>query len=239
MKEIIGLTLPIIGVIIGLLWGEVSRWFADRRQKRQTINTVISLLLELYFQIKRISVITQQSNSSITELFAAIKGKELTQQDEKETRNILSKTLYPIIAETVSDDLSKISSDYDNLLKELSCYYPIDSYRLRGRNNIIDILAKIDTYHKKITEQCPISYDEYNVIVADIKPIIQSQTLQDELSVIKEEIEKLSKDLRCHERKEIAETLKYLDDNNTEDIRQNLESIKPIIIKQLRESNLI
>ena len=158
MEGIIGAIISVVCVIIGLLWNEVSRWFADRRKKRQTLNKTISLLLELYFQINRISITVQQSQSSIEELFAAIKGNELTEDEKQVVRTILSTTLFPLITETASNDINKITSDYDSILKELSCYYPVDAYRLRGRTDIKNTLSIIDTYYRKINESFPINY---------------------------------------------------------------------------------
>lgn len=236
---IIGAIISVIGVIIGLIWNEFSRWLADMRLKRQTVSKAISLLLELYFQIKRIFITVQQSQSSIEELFVAIKGKELTEDEKQVVRTILSNVLYPLITETVSDDINKISSDYDSILKELSCYYPTDAYRLRGKTDIKNTLSIIDTYYRNINESFPINYDEYNEIIINIKPIVQSQAIQDQLSTIKDEIETLSKNLDYRQRKDIKKTLNDIINNDTEDIKKKIEDLKPIIIGLLKERNLI
>lgn len=237
MKEIIALILPLIGVFLGLLWSEISRWFADRRLKRQIVNKFISLLLELYYQIKRISFTVQQS-SLIAELFADIKGKELTKDEEQVVNTLLSKTLYPIITESVSNDIDKINADYDSLLKDLSGYYPIDAYRLRGRNNIKNLLLIVDTYYKGIHDNLPIDYNTVNEIIANLKPILQSEAIQSQLSVIEEEIETLSKNLSLYDRKTIEKALKGLKVDNNEDFKKRLEDIKQIIIEQLKSEFL-
>lgn len=233
MEGIIGAIISVVCVIIGLLWNEVSRWFADRREKRQTVSKAISLLLELYFQIKRISI-TIQSQSPIEELFAAVKGKELTEDEKQVVRTILSSALYPLISETVSDDINKISSDYDSILKELSCYYPTDAYRLRGKTDIKNTLSIIDTYYRNINESFPINYDEYNEIIINIKPIVQSQAIQDQLSTIKDEIETLSKNLDYRQRKDIKKTLNVILDGDNEEFKKKIEDLKPIILEQIK-----
>lgn len=233
MEGIIGAIISVVCVIIGLLWNEVSRWFADRREERQTVSKAISLLLELYFQIKRISI-TIQSQSPIEELFAAVKGKELTEDEKQVVRTILSSALYPLVKETVSNDINKITSDYDSILKELSCYYPVDAYRLRGRTDIKNTLSIIDTYYRKINESFPINYVEYNEIVANIKPIIQSQALQDQLLVIKDEIEALSNNLDYWQRKDIKKTLNDIIDENSEGFKKRIEDLKPLILKRIK-----
>lgn len=233
MEGIIGAIISVVCVIIGLLWNEVSRWFADRREERQTVSKAISLLLELYFQIKRISI-TIQSQSPIEELFAAVKGKELTEDEKQVVRTILSSALYPLVKETVSNDINKITSDYDSILKELSCYYPVDAYRLRGRTDIKNTLSIIDTYYRKINESFPINYVEYNEIVANIKPIIQSQALQDQLLVIKDEIEALSNNLDYWQRKDIKKTLNDIIDENSEGFKKRIEDLKPLILERIK-----
>lgn len=231
---IVGAIISVVGVIIGLIWNEFSRWLADRRLKRQTVNKTISLLLELYFQIKRISITVQQSQSSIEELFVAIKGKELTEDEKQVVRTILSTALYPLVKETVSNDINKITSDYDSILKELSCYYPVDAYRLRGRTDIKNTLSIIDTYYRKINESFPINYVEYNEIVANIKPLIQSQAIQDQLLVINEEIETLSKYLDCRQCKDIKKTLNDIIDDDNEGVKKRIEDLKPFILEQIK-----
>lgn len=234
MEGIIGAIISVVCVIIGLLWNEVSRWFADRREKRQIVNKTISLLLELYFQIKRISITVQQPQSSLEELFAAIKGYELTENEKQVVRTMLSTALFPLVTETVSNDINKITSDYDSILKELSCYYPVDAFRLRGRTDIRNTLSIIDTYYRKINENFPINYIEYNEIVANIKPIIQSQAIKDQLSVIKDEIEALSKNLDYKQCKDIKKTLNVILDGDNEEFKKKIEDLKPIILEQIK-----
>ncbi len=234
MEGIIGAIISVVCVIIGLLWNEVSRWFADRREKRQTLNKTISLLLELYFQINRISITVQQSQSTIEELFAAIKGNELTEDEKQVVRTILSKTLFPLVTETASNDINKITLDYDNMLKELSCYYPIDAYRLRGRTDIKNTLSIIDTYYRKINESFPINHIEYNEIVACIKPIIQSKAIQDQLSAIKDEIVELSQNLEYRQRRDIMKTLNNIIDKDNEELKEKIKDIKPLIFELIK-----
>lgn len=234
MEGIIGAIISVVCVIIGLLWSEVSRWFAGRREKRQTLNKTISLLLELYFQINRISITVQQSQSSIEELFAAIKGNELTEDEKQVVRTILSTTLFPLITETASNDINKITSDYNSILKELSCYYPVDAYRLRGRTDIKNTLSIIDTYYRKINESFPINYIEYNELVANIKPIIQSQAIHDQLSAIKDEIVELSKNLDYRQRSDIMKTLNNIIDKDNEELKEKIKDIKTLIFELIK-----
>lgn len=234
MEGIIGAIISVVCVIIGLLWNEVSRWFADRREKRQTLNKTISLLMELYFQINRISITVQQSQSSIEELFAAIKGNELTEDEKQVVRTILSTTLFPLITETASNDINKITSDYDSILKELSCYYPVDAYRLRGRTDLKNTLSIIDTYYRKINESFPINYIEYNELVANIKPIIQSQAIHDQLSAIKDEIVELSQNLDYRQRRDIMKTLNDIIDKDNEELKKKIKDMKPFIFKLIK-----
>ena len=234
MEGIIGAIISVVCVIIGLLWNEISRWFANRREKRQTVNKTISLLLELYFQIKRMSITVQQSQSTIEELFVAIKGNELTENEKQVVRTILSTALFPLVTETASNDINKISSDYDSILKELSCYYPVDAYRLRGRTDIKNTLSIIDTYYRKINESFPINHIEYTEIVTCIKPIIHSRAIQDQLSAIKDERVELSKNLNYKQRKDIKKTINNILDDDNEGLKKRIEDLKPVILKQIK-----
>ena len=224
MLKIIELLIPLVGVVVGFLCSELSKYFADRYKKRQTINRAISLLLELYFQIKRISVAIEQSQSFIEWYLAQFKEISYSKDEEKILRNALSDTINPLIKELASGDIEKINSDYDCVLKELSCYYPVDAYRLRGRNDI----------KKKL----PINYDEYSRIASVVKPLVQSQAIQDQLSAIKDEIETLSKeDVKCYQRRKIIETLKNIDKDDK--FAKSFEEIKQKIIEALKDYQLI
>lgn len=232
--KIIELLIPLIGVLIGWGCGELSRRFADRYQQKQTINKTISLLLELYFQIRRISVAVQQAQAFVEWYLEQFNGNALSVKEKEKMRNVLSGLISPLITETASYDIKKIESDYDSILKELSCYYPVDAYRLRGRNEIKNILLNIDTYYDSLKDKLPISYDEYNLIATRIKPIVKSQAMQRQLSDIREEILSLSKEVSFRQRKEIAATLNNIDtDDNV--YEKHFDEIKRTIITILKE----
>lgn len=234
MIKIIELILPLVGVLIG--WGctELSNHFSNRYKKRQTVNRAISLLLELYFQIKRISAAVQQSQSFIEWYLAQFKGNTFNEEEKEILSNALASTINPLITELATCDINKIQLDYDNVLKELSSYYPVDAYRLRGRDDVKTILTCIDDYYDSIKDKVPVSEDEYNVVTAKIKPILQSQAIQGHLSALRDEIETLSDGFSCSQRKDIMTTLNNIDSDDNA-YQQNFEEIKASIIEILRE----
>ncbi len=240
MFRIIEILIPIFTLIIGLVWGELSRRFSNKYTERQTVNRAISILLELYFQIKRVSEAVQQSQLFIEWYLAQFKENTFSEEDEEIIRNTLSSTINPIVTEMASYDIDKINADYESVLKELSVYYPVDAYRLRGRNDIKNILTNIDVYYDSLKKQVPVSYDEYNSIMSLIKPIIQTQAIEAHLSAIRDEIETLSKEINCHQRKEILTALKSINadkelyEKNFENIRQRI-----LLVLQERMPNLI
>lgn len=240
MIKIIELILPLVGVLIG--WGctELSNHFANIYIKRQTVNRAISMLLELYFQIKRISITVLQSQSFIEWYLAQFKGNAFNEEEKEILNNALASTINPLITELATYDINKIQLDYDNVLKELSSYYPVDAYRLRGRDDVKTILTCIDDYYDSIKNKIPVNEDDYNMVTAKIKPILQSQAIQGQLSAIREEIGTLSDGFSCSQRKDIITTLNNIDtDDNA--YKQNFDEIKTSIMEILREKmpNLI
>ena len=234
MMRIIELLMPLIGVFIGWGCSELSRRFADKYQKKQTINKTISLLLELYFQIKRIAAAAQNSQAFIEWYLAQFKRNAISVNDKEKIRNVLSGLINPLITEIASYDIEKIESDYGSILKELSCYYPVDAYRLRGRNEIKNILLDIDAYYDSLKDKLPISYDEYNLIATRIKPIVKSQAIQKQLSDTREEIISLSKEVSFCQRKEITATLNNIDADD-DVYEQHFDEIRQTIITILKE----
>ena len=159
MMKIIELLIPLIGVLIGWGCGELSRRFADKYQQKQTINKTISLLLELYFQIKRIATAAQNSQAFVEWYMSQFKDNVIVEEVKEQMKTTLSKLINPLISEIASYDIKKIETDYDSILKELSCYYPVDAYRLRGRNEIKNILMDIDAYYDSLKYKLPITSD--------------------------------------------------------------------------------
>lgn len=139
-----------------------------------------------------------------------------------------------MISELAFYDIKKIDSDYEAILKELSCYYPVDAYRLRGRNEIKNLLMDIDSYYECLKAKLPISYEEYNVVASKIKPIVKSQAINKQLLDIRDEIVSLSNELNCHQRKEINDTLNNIDQDDKL-YEEHYEEIRRTIIAILQE----
>ena len=92
--KIIELLIPLIGVLIGWGCGELSKRFADKYQQKQTINKTISLLLELYFQIKRIAAAAQNSQAFVEWYIAQFKGNAISVNDKEKIREVLSSLVF-------------------------------------------------------------------------------------------------------------------------------------------------
>ena len=103
--KIIELLIPLIGVLIGWGCGELSKRFADKYQQKQTINKTISLLLELYFQIKRIATAAQNSQAFVEWYIAQFKGNAISVNDKEKIREVLSSLVNPLITEVASYDI--------------------------------------------------------------------------------------------------------------------------------------
>jgi len=232
--NVLELLIPLIGVIIGWGCSEIGKRFADKYQKMQTINKAISLLLELYFQIKRISAAVQQSQSFVDWYLAQFKNTTISVDEKEKIREVLSTLINPVISELAYYDIKKIDSDYEAILKELSCYYPVDAYRLRGRNEIKNLLMDIDSYYESLKDKLPITYEEYSLVSSKIKPIVKNQAINKQLLEIREEIIVLSSEVNYHQRKEIAITLNNIDSDDDE-YNQHFDKIQQAMIEGIKE----
>lgn len=234
IMKVLELLIPLIGVIIGWGCSELSKRFADKYQKKQTINKAISLLLELYFQIKRISAAVQQSQSFVDWYLAQFKNTAIGVDEKEKIREVLSSLINPLISELAFYDIKRIDSDYEAILKELSCYYPVDAYRLKGRNEIKNLLMDIDSYYESLKEKLPITYEEYSLVSSKIKPIVKNQAIKKQLIEIREEVVSLSNEVSSRQRKEVNDTLNNIDQDDKL-YEEHFEEIRRTIIAILQE----
>lgn len=215
MKEILQQYSELICAIIGAItaWGltELSRHFANSYQKKQTLNSTLSLLLELYFQIKRIANAYNESQNFIKWYENLLSQYNFPHEVKEVIGGIIREKVTPMIANLATDEIEKLSKDYELALEKLSCYYPVAAYRLRGRADIKHVLIDLDDYLKKIELQFPIEIGEYKEVITPLQTILQPTVINDNLSVLREEIVELSKSTSRKQRKEIMTTLNNID----------------------------
>lgn len=219
MKEILIIVIPIISTLVGVLlgWGctELSRHFANSYLKKQTLNSTLPLLLELYFQVKRIANTYNQSQDLVKWYENLLSQCNLSQEEKEAIGEIIREKIVPMISNLATDETQKLSKDYEIALEKLSCYYPVAAYRLRGRADIKHILIDLDDYLTKIEMQFPIEIGEYKEVITPLQTILQSTVINDNLSVLREEIVELSKSTTRKLRKEIMTTLNNIDAPDT------------------------
>lgn len=215
LKEILQQYSELICAIVGALiaWGctELSRHFTHSYHKKQTLNSTLSLLLELYFQIKRIANAYNQSQDLVKWYENLLSQYNLSQEEKEAIGEIVREKIVPMISNLATDETLKLSKDYEIALEKLSCYYPVAAYRLRGRADIKHVLIDLDDYLKKIELQFPIEIGEYKEVITPLQTILQPTVINDNLSVLREEIAVLSKSTSRKQRKEIMTTLSNID----------------------------
>ena len=70
--------------------------------------------------------------------------------------------------------------------------------------------------------------------MANIKPIIQSQAIHDQLFAIKDEIVELSQNLDYRQRRDIMKTLNDIIDKDNEELKKKIKDMKPFIFKLIK-----
>lgn len=205
------LICAIVGALIA--WGctELSRHFANSYLKKQTLNSTLSLLLELYFQIKRIANAYNQSQDLVKWYENLLSQYNLSQEEKEAIGEIVREKIVPMISNLATDETLKLSKDYEIALEKLSCYYPVAAYRLRGRADIKHVLIDLDDYLTKIEKQFPVEIGEYKEVITPLQTILQPTVINNNLSVLREEIVELSKSISRKQRKEIMTTLNNID----------------------------
>lgn len=215
----------VIGALIA--WGctELSRHFANSYQKRQTLNSTLSLLLELYFQIWRIYSIYVQMQECSKWYYDFLSKKECLTEVKDEVTKLMRSKVTTFLSFLVSDEIRGLSVDYEKALGELARYYPVNVYRLRGRADIKYILTDIDVYFKKVEELFSISMSQFDGVLSSLTSELQPNMFQGNLDVLKDEILELSKHVNYHQRREIEQTLDHINALN-ENFEQHIELLK-------------
>ena len=205
------LICAIIGAITAWGLAELGRLFANSYKKKQTLNSTLSLLLELYFQIKRIANAYIESQNFIKWYENLLSQYNFPHEVKEAIGGIIREKVTPMIANLATDETKKLSKDYELALEKLSCYYPVAAYRLRGRADVKHVLTDLDDYLKKIELQFPIEIGGYKDVITPLQTILQPMVINDNLSILREEMVELSKSTSCKQRKEIMTTLNNID----------------------------
>lgn len=225
MKEIITEILTLVGVTLGWGLSELTRFWINTEQKKQTLNTALSMLLDIYFHLKRIQEMHRNIHEFLDWYTSAIKGHTLRDDEVVEVQNLLTKSLVPTMLGIVSDDMNTISSKYEESMEKLSCYYPVAAYRLRGQANIEHILLDLNKYSTKIEEILSLQITNYLDMLVPAQEQLQPILFENQLSVLRKELLELAKETNCKHRKEIIGTVEYIEKSNAMDSAY-LETLK-------------
>lgn len=230
----------LVCVVVGALvaWGctELSRYFANSYQKQQTLNSTLSLLLELYFQIKRIQGIHSRVRDFTKWYIKLLEEKPISEEGREQLEIIMNQLITQMISDLASDDLLKLSSDYESAIEKLSCYYPVAAYRLRGRADIKSILLDIDTYYKKLKEQLPYETNEFDGLLISLQATMQPDIIQDNVVALREEIIVLATHIKWRQHKEMKTTLDNIDSSNNPTLDQYIDFVKHNLLEALNRA---
>lgn len=169
MKDIIKELIPLLCAAVGWGFSELTRYWSNAEQKKQTLNTALSILLDIYFHLKRIQEMHRQTHEFLDWYTSAIKGRKLRDDEVIEVKKLLTKSLIPTLLGIVSNDMNKISSKYEESVEKLSCYYPVVAYRLRGQANIENILLDLNKYSSIMEEQLSLQITNYVDMIVSVQ----------------------------------------------------------------------
>lgn len=236
MKDIIKELIPLLCAAVGWGFSELTRYWSNAEQKKQTLNTALSILLDIYFHLKRIQEMHRQTHEFLDWYTSAIKGRTLSDDEVVEVKNLLTKSLVPTMLGIVSDDMNTISSKYEESVEKLSCYYPVVAYRLRGQANIENILLDLNKYSSIMEEQLSLQITNYVDMIVPVQDQLYPVLFENHLTVLRKELLKLSNETNRKHHKEILETIENIDKPNNL-ATPYLDSIKQNVLN-LIEDNL-
>ena len=236
MKDIIKELIPLLCAAVGWGFSELTRYWGNAEQKKQTLNTALSILLDIYFHLKRIQEMHRQTHEFLDWYTSAIKGRKLRDDEVIEVKKLLTKSLIPTLLGIVSNDMNKISSKYEESVEKLSCYYPVVAYRLRGQANIENILLDLNKYSSIMEEQLSLQITNYVDMIVPVQDQLYPVLFENHLTVLRDELLKLANETNCKHRKEILETIENIDKPN-DLATPYLDSIKHNVLN-LIEDNL-
>ena len=236
MKDIIKELIPLLCAAVGWGFSELTRYWGNAEQKKQTLNTALSILLDIYFHLKRIQEMHRQTHEFLDWYTSAIKGRKLRDDEVIEVKKLLTKSLIPTLLGIVSNDMNKISSKYGESVEKLSCYYPVVAYRLRGQANIENILLDLNKYSSIMEEQLSLQITNYVDMIVPVQDQLYPVLFENHLTVLRDELLKLANETNCKHRKEILETIENIDKPN-DLATPYLDSIKHNVLT-LIEDNL-
>ena len=225
MKDIIKELIPLLCAAVGWGFSELTRYWSNAEQKKQTLNTALSILLDIYFHLKRIQEMHRQTHEFLDWYTSAIKGRKLRDDEVIEVKKLLTKSLIPTLLGIVSNDMNKISSKYEESVEKLSCYYPVVAYRLRGQANIENILLDLNKYSSIMEEQLSLQITNYLDMLAPTQEQLYPILFENHLAVLHKELLELANETNRKHRKEIVATIEYIERSNAMDSAY-LEGIK-------------
>ena len=237
LKEILAMILPLAGGFAGGVLGwcgsELTRHRSNKYAKVQVLNNALSWMLELYHQVNSVKNLRASTNDFIKWYSSCLAEKSMSKDDIQEVNKTLRQMLVPMFMSVVVEDLKNLSVNYEKAVGELSAYYPVIAYKLRGRSDIKQVIADMNIYCKKVEEQQSIPLEEYVNTFDSLQEIVQTTITQTNISGLRNEIIELSKETNCKHRKEILTTLDNIDQPDTQSV-QYLELVKQQIMSHIQ-----
>lgn len=215
MKEIISMLLPLLGGVVGWCGSELTRKWSNRYLKVQVLNNALSWMLDLYFQVNAIKSLRGFINEFIKWYNALLAENSMTEHDMQAVNVEVKNKILPLVMSIVEEDVTSMGISYEKAVGELSMYYPVVAYRLRGRADIKMVIADIKIYCKKVEEQQNIQIGEYIDMFGALQDIVQTTITETNILALRNEIIELSKETNRKHRKEILKALNNIDQPGT------------------------
>ena len=155
LSAIISASAAIVGVLIGVFSTHLLRYIDRKSAERKIINESIHYLTELFFLVNRLNT-EKMADIYLNYYFLRVKTlflfcyKRSIETAKVQYSPMIKDFLVPSIKEQTFENLKKISSQYEEMIKNLATILPVNAYYLRGKNSLEDLVESIAAYFENI-----------------------------------------------------------------------------------------
>jgi hypothetical protein len=141
--------LSALGGAGGALIAALSYWAKTRHERRRSTRTVLYYLLEMHHVVHRVKAASDSFKSEFIEEFKAALRKRGLALNEAEAAAAM-KQAAPVLARfgrlQIETTVAEIGEAFSKALADLSREDPLLAFRLRGRDQVLLLRRKIETF---------------------------------------------------------------------------------------------
>lgn len=168
-------------VAFGWFLSEVGQWFRTRKEDKKIRKKVLYFLLETHFTFKKLDI-TPIIEIFTEKIIARYPREQQTEATKTHVESFYKQVIGNLLEDEAANNIEELEENYKKSIEDLSLVDPIIAYRLKGKNNIIEIFDYLYDYFESAKEEFPDDASEIDreseKLIEGVKPELLNEALR-------------------------------------------------------------